>query len=419
FKTCHSIPDSVGLAITTRAGIIVYTSDFKFDQTPVDKQVMDFYKLSELGNKGVLLAITDSTNAEKPGFTPSEKEAGKNIKEIFRTATGRIIVATFASNVHRIQQVIDAAYIHKRKVAVVGRSMVYVVQIAMELGYLKVPKGTLVEVDTLNNYPLNQIVLLTTGSQGEPMSALTRISKSDHRKVSINPGDTVIISALAIPGNEKMVSKTIDNLFRLGANVIYEPAAGVHVSGHASQDELKMMLNLLKPKYVMPVHGEYRHMIHHAKLAEEVGVPPGNIFLTEIGNVLELTNNSCKINGSVASGKVLVDGLGIGDVGNIVLRDRKHLSEDGIFIVIMTISSEDNHLITGPDIVSRGFVYVRESEALLEEARELVTRNLEELGKKNKQDWSSIKNGVKDIMAEFLYKKTGRRPMILPIVIEV
>ncbi len=418
FKTNHSIPDSVGLAVTTSAGLIVYTSDFKFDQTPVDGKVTDYHKLTELGRRGVLLAISDSTNAEYPGYTPSEKEVGKNISEVFSTAKGRIIVASFASHVHRLQQVIDAAHKNRKKVAVVGRSMVNVVSIASELGYLDVPDKILVEVDNLKNYPLNQVVLLTTGSQGEPMSALTRISQADHRKVSIAPGDTVIISAMAIPGNEKLVARTIDNLFRRGANVVYDRTSGVHVSGHASQEELKLMLKFLRPRFLMPVHGEYRHMISHARLAEEIGIPSKNIFVSEIGSILEFEPHKGSMAGSVTAGRVLVDGLGVGDVGNVVLRDRKILSEDGIFIVVLTMDREDNRVLAGPDVVSRGFVYVRESESLMDEVRDKVFQSLEKMDRNRMSEWSAVKNNIRDVVAKHLYEKTGRRPMILPVIME-
>lgn len=419
FKTNHSIPDSVGLAITTSAGLIVYTSDFKFDQTPVDGKVTDYQKLTELGKRGVLLAISDSTNADYPGYTRSEKEVGKTIAEIFRTAKGRMIVASFASHVHRIQQVIDAAHKNRKKVAVVGRSMVNVVKISSELGYLKVPDKIMVEIDDMKNYPPNQVVLLTTGSQGEPMSALSRISRSDHRKVRIVPGDTVILSAMAIPGNEKLVSRTIDNLFRRGANVIYAGVSGVHVSGHGSQEELKLMLKFLQPKFLMPVHGEYRHMVAHAQLAEEIGIPAQNIFVSEIGNILELGPDKGKVAGSVTAGKVMVDGLGVGDVGNIVLRDRKILSEDGIFIVVLTMDREENRVLAGPEVVSRGFVYVRESESLMDEVRELVIRTMDSMNKNKVNEWSVLKNNIRDVVSKHLYEKTGRRPMILPIIMDV
>jgi ribonuclease J len=419
FRTNHSIPDSVGIVIKTPVGTIVYTSDFKFDQTPVNGDPTDYYKLAKLGKKGVLVAFSDSTNAERPGYTFSEKEVGASIMEIFRTSNQRIILATFASNIHRIQQVIDAACYYKRKVAVVGRSMVNVVQIAQELGYLNVCEGTLVEIDEINNTPPNRAVILTTGSQGEPMSALTRISMSEHRKVHIVPGDTVIIAATPIPGNEKLVSRTIDNLFKRGANVIYERVSGIHVSGHASQEELKLMLNLLKPKYLIPVHGEYRHLIHHAKLAEKQGMKSKNIFVVENGQVMEFTQRDGRVVGNVTAGKVLIDGLGIGDVGNVVLRDRKILSQDGILIVVFGLDRENNRIVSGPEIYSRGFVYVKESEGLLDEARDRVSRLLEKNENGKKQEWSSIKNGVRDTLSRFIWEKTHRRPMILPIIMEM
>lgn len=419
FRTNHSIPDSVGIAVKTPVGTVVHTGDFKFDQTPVNDMPTDFYKLAKLGEKGVLVALSDSTNAERPGMTLSEREVGSSIMEIFRTARQRIILATFASNIHRIQQVIDAACHYRRKVAVVGRSMVNVVQVAQDLGYLNVCEGTLVEIDDLNMLPPNRAVILTTGSQGEPMSALTRISVAEHRKVEIMPGDTVIIAATPIPGNEKLVSRTIDNLFSRGANVIYEKVSGVHVSGHASQEELKMMLNLLKPKYLIPVHGEYRHLIHHAKLATKVGIDEDNIFIAENGQVLEFTADAARVAGSVTAGRVLVDGLGVGDVGSIVLRDRKLLSQDGILIVVMAINKETNEIVSGPEVYSRGFVYVRESETLMDEARVHVTRSIEKTLNGKKSDWSSVKSSVKDSLSRYIWEKMHRRPMILPIIMEI
>lgn len=419
FRTNHSIPDSIGIAVKTPVGTVVHTGDFKFDQTPVNDKPTDYYRLAKLGEKGVLVALSDSTNAERPGYTLSEKEVGSSIMEIFRTARQRIILATFASNIHRIQQVIDAACHYKRKVAVVGRSMVNVVQVAQELGYLNVCEGTLIDIDELNTLPSNRAVILTTGSQGEPMSALTRISISEHRKVEIQPGDTVIIAATPIPGNEKLVSRTIDNLFARGANVIYERVSGVHVSGHASQEELKMMLNLLKPKYLIPVHGEHRMMVHHAKLAVKVGIRQNNVFIPENGDVLEFTANSGRIAGSVTAGRILVDGLGVGDVGSIVLRDRKLLSQDGILIVALTVDKSSSEVVSGPEIYSRGFVYVRESETLLDEAREHVIRSLEKKVNGKKTDWSVVKNHVKDSLSRFIWEKMHRRPMILPIILEL
>ncbi len=419
FRTNHSIPDSIGISVITPIGTVVHTGDFKFDQTPVNGQPTDYYRLAKLGQKGVLVALSDSTNAERPGYTLSEKEVGSAINDIFRTAKQRIILATFASNIHRIQQVIDAACHYKRKVAVVGRSMVNVVQIAQDLGYLNVCSGTLVDIDELKTLPQNRVVILTTGSQGEPMSALTRISVSEHRKVEIIRGDTVIIAATTIPGNEKLVSRTIDNLFARGANVIYERVSGVHVSGHASQEELKMMLNLLKPKYLIPVHGEYRMLVHHAKLATKVGIKEENVFISENGQVLEFTHNSGRVAGSVTAGRVLIDGLGVGDVGSIVLRDRKMLSQEGILIVSLTVDKATSQVVSGPEIYSRGFVYVRESELLLDEAREHVIRSLEKKINGKNTDWSMVKSHVKDSLSRFIWEKMHRRPMVLPIVLEV
>ncbi len=415
----HSIPDAVAIAVHTPIGTIVHTGDFKIDQTPVDGQVTQFSKLAELGDKGVLCLLADSTNAERTGYTPSEKVVGQTFDDEFRYAKGRIIVATFSSNVHRIQQVLDAAAKYKRKVAVIGRSMVNVVGIAQELGYLKAPAGTLIDIDEANDYRPEQIVICTTGSQGEPMSALTRMAMSDHRKVDIGPGDTVIISATPIPGNEKLVSRTIDHLYRLGAEVIYEKSDGIHVSGHGSQEEIKLMHNLVRPKFFMPVHGEYRHLVKHAKLAKDLGLPAENIVIASNGSIVELTKDSIAVAGKVPSGKVLVDGLGVGDVGNIVLRDRKQLSQDGIMIVVITLDRQDCKVVSGPDIVSRGFVYVREAEDLLEEAKEIVEEALDDCRSEGVSDWSAIKGVVRDSLGRFLYERTRRRPMILPIIMEV
>ncbi|MCD8198860.1 MAG: ribonuclease J [Phascolarctobacterium sp.] len=415
----HSIPDAVAIAITTPIGIIIHTGDFKFDQTPVDGQVTQFNKFAEYGDKGVLALLADSTNAERPGFTPSEKVVGQTFDDEFRYARGRIIVATFSSNVHRIQQVIDSAVRYKRKVAVIGRSMVNVVNISKELGYLNIPEGVLIDIDETNNYTADQMVIITTGSQGEPMSALTRMAMSDHRKVDIIPGDTVIISATPIPGNEKLVSRTIDHLYKLGADVVYEKSNGVHVSGHASQEEIKLMHNLVRPKYFIPVHGEYRHLIKHAGLARDLGMPKENIVIAENGNVIELTRNSIAITGKITSGKVLVDGLGVGDVGNIVLRDRRQLSQDGIMIVVVTMDRENCQVVSGPDIVSRGFVYVREAEDLMEEARDKVQFALDKCENEGVSEWPAIKSTVRESLGRFLYEKTGRRPMILPIIMEI
>ena len=401
----HSIPDAVSIVIKTPIGTIIHTGDFKFDQTPVDGQVTQFNKFAEFGDAGVLALLADSTNAERPGFTQSEKMVGQTFDDEFRYARNRIIVATFSSNVHRIQQVVDSAVKYKRKVAVIGRSMINVVNIAMELGYLNIPEGVLIDIDETNNYTADQIVIITTGSQGEPMSALTRMAMNDHKKVGIMPGDTVIISATPIPGNEKLVSRTINHLYKLGAEVIYEKSNGVHVSGHASQEEIKLMHNLVRPKYFIPVHGEYRHLIKHANIAKDLGMPKENIVIAENGSVIELSKEGINVAGKIQSGKVLVDGLGVGDVGNIVLRDRRLLSQDGIMIVVVTIDHETYQVVSGPDIVSRGFVYVREAEDLME------TNGVTE--------WSMIKSAIRDSLGRFLYERTRRRPMILPIIMEI
>jgi ribonuclease J len=418
-RVSHSIADSVALSIKTPVGTIVHTGDFKFDQTPVDGKVTDFYRFSDLGDKGVLVLMADSTNAEHPGFTMSEKSVGQTFDDTFRSARERIIIATFSSNIHRVQQAVDTACRYKRKVAVLGRSMINVVNIAMELGYLTIPEGVLIDIDEIHNYPSSSIVIVTTGSQGEPMSALTRMAMSDHKKVDITPGDTIIISATPIPGNEKLVSRTIDFLLRQGAEVVYERASGVHVSGHASQEELKLMHNLIRPKFFVPVHGEYRHLIKHSKLAQELGMPKENIFIAENGQVLEFTHDRGSIAGKVAAGAILVDGLGVGDVGNIVLRDRRQLSQDGILIVVITLDKQRGCVVAGPDIVSRGFVYVRESEHLMEEARDKVKQALERCELNNVTEWAAIKSGVRDTLGKYLYEKTRRRPMILPIIMEV
>ena len=415
----HSIPDAIAIAINTPIGTIIHTGDFKIDHTPVDGQVTEFSKFAEYGDRGVLALLADSTNAERPGFTPSERMVGKTFDDEFRYAKNRNIVATFSSNVHRIQQVIDAAVKYDRKVAVIGRSMINVVSIAREMGYLNAPDGVLIDIDETSNYTADKIVIITTGSQGEPMSALTRMAMNDHKKVDIMPGDTVIISATPIPGNEKLVSRTIDLLYKLGADVIYEKSNGVHVSGHASQEEIKLIHNLVRPKFFIPVHGEFRHLIKHASIAKSLGMPSENIVIAENGSVIELTRNSVGINGKVTAGKVLVDGLGVGDVGNIVLRDRRQLSQDGIMIVVVTIDKESCHVVAGPDIVSRGFVYVREAEDLMEEAREKVQAALERCEDNGVSEWSVIKSTVRDALGRFLYEKTRRRPMILPIIMEI
>ncbi|AIQ53272.1 ribonuclease J [Paenibacillus sp. FSL R7-0331] len=420
FRTNHSIPDSVGVCIETPEGNVVHTGDFKFDHTPVNGQYANLHRMAEIGQKGVLALMSDSTNAEKPGFTPSEKNVGIVLEDIFRKADQRVVVATFASNVHRIQQVVNAAESTGRKITVIGRSMVNVVAIASELGYLHVPDGMLIEPEEMNRMAANRVVVLCTGSQGEPMSALTRMARSSHRKVDILPGDTVIIAATPVPGNEKYVGRTIDELFRLGANVIYSGSnSGVHVSGHGSQEELKLMLNLMKPKYFIPIHGEFRMQRRHALLAESVGVEPSNIFITEIGEVIEIQGGGARRAGKVTAGNVLIDGLGVGDVGNIVLRDRKLLSQDGILVVVVTLSKQNGAIVSGPDIISRGFVYVRESEGLLDEANRIVASTLQRLMSEKVNEWASLKTSVKDSLGRFLYEQTRRRPMILPIIMEV
>jgi ribonuclease J len=421
FKTNHSIPDSVGVALDTPEGVVVHTGDFKFDQTPVNDQYADIHRMAEIGKKGVLALLSDSTNAERPGYTGSERSVGVEIEEVFRKAKQRVIIATFASNIHRIQQVFDAAEATRRKVTVIGRSMVNVVGIASELGYLNIPDGMLIEPEEVNKLAADRVVILSTGSQGEPMSALTRMARSTHRKVDILPGDTVIIAATPIPGNEKYVGRTVDELFRIGANVIYGPGSitGVHVSGHGSQEELKLMLNIMRPKYFIPIHGEYRMLRQHANLAESVGIAKEDIFVIDNGDTVEIQNGIARKGSKVQAGNILIDGLGVGDVGNIVLRDRKLLSQDGILVVVVTLGKQDGKILSGPDIISRGFVYVRESEGLLDEANRIVTNTLNKLMSENVNEWASLKTHVKDALGRFLYEQTRRRPMILPIIMEV
>ncbi|QYR19719.1 ribonuclease J [Paenibacillus sp. sptzw28] len=421
FKTNHSIPDTVGVCLDTPEGTVVHTGDFKFDHTPVNDQYADLQRIADIGRRGVLALLSDSTNAERAGYTPSESLIGSVLEDIFRKATQRVVVATFASNVHRIQQVINAAMATRRKIAVVGRSMVNVVTIASELGYLNIPEGMIIEPEEINKMAADRVVVLSTGSQGEPMSALTRMARSTHRKVDILPGDTVIIAATPIPGNERYVGRTVDELFRLGANVIYGPGSvsGVHVSGHGSQEELKLMLNLIRPKYFIPIHGEYRMLRQHALLAEAVGIEKENIFVIDNGDTVEFQGGVARKGNKVPAGNVLIDGLGVGDVGNIVLRDRKLLSQDGILVVVVTLSKQDGTILSGPDIISRGFVYVRESEGLLEEANRIVTSTLHKLMNDKVNEWASLKTNVKDALGRFLYEQTRRRPMILPIIMEV
>ncbi len=419
-RTNHSIPDAMALAFHTPIGTIVHTGDFKVDCTPVEGQMLDIARLGELGKSGVLALMSDSTNVERPGYTMSESTIGDTFDELFRNHTDqRILVATFASNVHRVQQIINSAYRFGRRVAFSGRSMENIAEVAMQLGYMKVPENVLISIDEIKKYRPNQLVIITTGSQGEPMSALTRMAFSDHRKVEINRGDLVIISATPIPGNEKPVSNVINELFKKGAEVIYKSLENIHVSGHACQEELKLILSLVRPKYFIPVHGEYRHLQQHALLAGKMGMPMKNVIIGDVGKVIELGPNSCKLNGSVPSGVVLVDGLGVGDVGNIVLRDRKHLAEDGIIIVFVTMSKKDGKILGGPDVISRGFVYVRESEDLMEEAKAVARATLEKCAKKKQTDWASLKSSLKSSMGDFLYTKTKRKPMVLPVIMEI
>ncbi|WP_066173142.1 ribonuclease J [Bacillus marinisedimentorum] len=418
FKTNHSIPDSVGVCFHTSQGAIVYTGDFKFDQTPVDGELADFHKMAEIGNQGVLCLLSDSTNAERPGFSGSEALVGRELIDTFSTAAGRVIIAAFATNIHRVQQVFDAAYECGRKVALLGRSMNHVTDIAVRLGHLHIPEDLLVPVEDILKLNDSEIVLLTTGSQGEPMAALSLMAKGANKHVSIKKGDTVIVSATPIPGNELSVTKTVDLLFRAGADVIYGRRK-VHVSGHGNQEELKLMLNIMKPKYFIPVHGEYKMQIAHARLAEGAGIAHHDVFLLENGDVVEFADGEASAGGKVPSGNILVDGLGVGDVGNIVLRDRRLLSQDGILLVVVTLSKDKKKVVAGPEILSRGFVYVRESEQLFLKSNEIVLQILNEAAEAKAMDWSTLKSEIRDSLSQYLYEKTKRRPMILPIIMEI
>ena len=416
----HSIPDAVAVAVNTPAGIIIQTGDFKIDTTPIDGDMIDLARFCEYGKKGVLALLSDSTNAERPGFTMSERKVGESFELLFNKANNkRIIVATFASNIHRVQQIIDAAHDRGRKVAVIGRSLENLVSIGSKLGYLNIPQGVLIPIDTIRNYPDEKLVIITTGSQGEPMSALTKIAFSEHRKVTIGPNDCVIISATPIPGNEKMVGNVVNELLKHGADVIYEKIYEVHVSGHACQEELKLMLGMVKPKYFIPVHGEQKHLQKHAALGEAMGISTKNIFIGNIGNRVELSEFSMKQIADVPSGDIYVDGIGVGDVGNIVLNDRKHLSKDGIIIVVATIDSESGMIMSGPDIVSRGFVYVRENEELMKKARALAAKIIEDNYDYRCKDWNSVKTTLKDEISKLMYEKTKRSPMVLPILMDM
>lgn len=416
----HSIPDAVGLAIRCPAGIIIQTGDFKIDTTPVDGDMIDLPRFAEYGKKGVLALLSDSTNAERPGYTMSEKNVGESFELLFRKAgSRRIIVATFASNIHRVQQIIDVANARGRKVAVIGRSLENLVKVGSELGYLNIPQNLLISIDNIKSYPDDKLVIITTGSQGEPMSALTKIAYAEHRKVNASPNDYVIISATPIPGNEKMVGNVVNALMKKGVEVIYENMYEVHVSGHACQQDLKLMIGLVKPKYFIPVHGEQKHLIKHAGLAQAMGIDSHNIFIGDIGNCIELSDNGIKQLANVQSGEVYVDGYGVGDVGNVVLNDRKHLSKDGIIIVVATIDSQNGYIVSGPDIVSRGFVFVKENEALMNSARDLACRIIDEQYDRRYHDWNSVKTKLRDEISKFMYEKTKRSPMILPIFMEI
>ncbi len=418
FRVNHSIPDAVGIVLHTPIGIVVDTGDYKFDYTPVDGKPADFGTIARIGNEGVLVMMGDSTRVESPGYTPSERVINDSFDKIFANAPGRIMLATFASLISRVQQVVDTAARYERVVALVGRSMINNVQMALELGYLTIPKGMLIRVEDINKFHPDQVVIICTGSQGEPTSALTRIANKDHRQVRVERGDTIILSATPVPGNEKMVHRTINNLFRQGAEVFYQGISNVHVSGHAAQEELKLMLSLVRPKFFMPVHGEYRQLVLHAKLAYSLGIPEENIVVAEDGDIVELTADSIKMVEHTSSGNVFVDGLSVGDVGHIVLRDRKVLSQDGILMAVLTVDKETGQPIAGPDIVSRGFVYMRDADELLEEARIRVLESFAGLNG-HASDWSFVKDKIKNTLSEFLYEKTHRRPMILPVVMEV
>ncbi len=417
-KSCHSIPDSVMFAIHTPVGTIIHSGDFKIDYTPIDDERMDLGRLAELGNKGVLALLADSTNAERKGYTMSERSVGQVFDKLFVNCTKRIVVATFASNVHRVQQIVNSAIENNRKIAICGRSMINMIETAKKLGYMQAPDELFIDIDMIKSYPDERLVIITTGSQGEPMSALTRMATGDHKKVEITPNDLVIISATPIPGNEKFVSKVIDDLMQIGAEVVYSSLADVHVSGHACQEEQKLLLSIVKPKYFIPVHGEYRQLVAHAETAKLVGVEPQNIFMLTNGRILELGKTSAKLTGTVPFGKIMVDGLGVGDVGNIVLRDRQHLSQDGLIIIVLTMDST-GEVIAGPDVISRGFVYVRESENLMDDVKKVVRDEIRKCGEKHIKDWATIKSALKDTLRDYVFQKTKRNPMILPIIMEI
>ncbi|MBQ4322270.1 MAG: ribonuclease J [Oscillospiraceae bacterium] len=415
----HSIPDAVAMAIKTPVGMVIHTGDFKIDTTPIEGGMIDLTRFGELGKKGVLALLMDSTNVERQGHTISERKVGQNIEALFKDCDKRIVVTTFASNVHRVQQVINCAVKYGRKVAVTGRSMEKTMSLAADLGYMEIPEGTLVDLNQIKNLPKDKIVIISTGSQGEPMSALYRMAISGHRQVEIGAGDRVIISASAIPGNEKTVSHVVNELFRKGADVIYDRSSDLHVTGHACQDELKLIMGLVKPRFFVPLHGEYRHLCLHKRVAEEMGIPAKNCIISDIGKVIEVSPKSIKLNGSVPAGRVFVEGTSVGDVGTVVLRDRKHLAQDGMLMVVMTLSGEDNSIVSGPDIITRGFIYVKESEKQLAELKTVTLEALEDCERQGIRDTANIKSVVKQRLSDYLYKATKRNPMILPVIMEV
>jgi len=418
-QSSHSIPDSVMFAIQTPVGTILHTGDFKVDFTPMDGKLMDFGRLAELGNKGILALMSDSTNSERKGFTMSESSVGEVFEKLFTNCTKRIVVATFASNVHRVQQIVNSAVKYGRKIAVCGRSMINMITTARELGYIKCPDNLFIDIDMINNYTDDKLLIITTGSQGETMSALTRMASGTHRKVKITPNDLVIISASPIPGNEKNVSKVIDSLMQIGAEVVYSALEDVHVSGHACQEEQKLIIALTKPKYFIPVHGEYRHLIAHSETAKLMGIPPENIFKLENGKILEMDKKSCEYTGSVQSGIILVDGLGVGDVGNVVLRDRQHLSQDGLIIVVLTMNGDTGEVIAGPDVISRGFVYVKESENVMDDIKQVVRHDVRRCEEQGIKEWTTIKLSIRENLRDYIFSKTKRNPMIIPVVMEI
>ena len=418
-RSTHSIPDSVMLAITTPVGTVLHTGDFKVDYTPIDGKIMDLGRIAELGNQGIIALMSDSTNAERKGFTMSESSVGEVLDKLFIHCTKRIVVATFASNVHRVQQIVNSAVKNNRKIAVCGRSMINMITTARELGYIECPEDLFIDIDKIGLYNDEQLVIITTGSQGEPMSALTRMAAGDHRKVKITPNDLVIISANPIPGNEKFVSKVIDDLMQIGAEVVYSALADVHVSGHACQEEQKLIIALAKPKYFIPVHGEYRQLISHGETAQSMGIEAKNVLYMSNGRVLEINEDEAKFTGTVPSGRVLVDGLGVGDVGNIVLRDRQHLSQDGLIVIVLTMDSNTGEVVAGPDVISRGFVYVRESENLMDDVKSVVRHEISKCEQRGIRDWSTIKSTVRENLRDYIFMKTKRNPMIIPIIMEV